>query len=672
MSSWKRKSMDNSDSNQNLVYQNIQVNPMGHSMMMESSNIYYPKYVNIYPAYSMNKIYIPSNVNSKQFNEKIIENAPTTKNIQLLLKYSKRFIKETKSVVNTLNSKEKTVKKQIYNYYFIQDNNKHHKVIFDNEYMLSFKTWRIANETKLLPETLISHLKQFDTFEEVSINNSSSNKLRSSQQRKNENKEMNRSSRAENTLEQWGRRDLTKEIELAEKFKQKLEILRKEDPIKFDLTELLNILAVDNYKPVKQIIFEKIKDSIENQSKFLDVLFKKAVHEKAFVFLYAKLCKELDKMLPQKDQQKNNKKPYSLMHSKLIDKCREVFKIDNNSKFDRCFKVNDPTEREIKLKKFVLGNVNFICELIKAQILSKKIVFPCIDNLLSRYEKEGQCDEILRLINLEAIVIIIDNFGTMIKKKEDTIKEEDKTEYNIRIDEYLRKLNDIQENSKLPGYVKYKIINLIEKKKNNWEESEYEKALIAKSKTEARNGNIGKVNEKKYTMDEIISKVFTDIKNFNEFINEGNSKEKYDWGTIEDIYENKNNSMKDILTAYIENCIDFIQDEKTLEVSKFYCEEIISFYGNTFTKEEKKKITDTMLNLLVNISDVITDNKLMIECFSNILYCFFENKIMNVRCISRMKGVAKNNKEIIKIILGNIISIDENYKNEIENVIINI
>ena len=62
----------------------------------------------------------------------------------------------------------------------------------------------------------------------------------------------------------------------------------------------------------------------------------------------------------------------------------------------------------------------------------------------------------------------------------------------------------------------------------------------------------------------------------------------------------------------------------------------------------------------------------MIECFSNILYCLFENKIMNVRCISRMKGVAKNNKEIIKIILGNIISIDENYKNEIENVIINI
>ena len=669
MSSWKRKSMANSYSNQNKELSNIKVNPMEHSMMMISPNTSYTKYMNICPAYSMNKIYIPSNVNSKQFNEKVIENVPTTKNIQLLLKYSKRFIKENKSVVNTLNSKEKTVKKQIINYYFIQDNNRNHQVIFDNEYMLAFKNWKIANETKLLPENVMDHLKKFDTFEEVSIN-SSSNKVRSSQQKTNGNIEMNRSSRAENTLEQWGRKDLTKEIELAEKFKQKLEILRKKDPIKFDLTELLNILAVDNYKPVKQIIFEKIKDSLDNQSKFLDVLFKKAVHEKAFVFLYAKLCKELDKMLPQKDQKKNNKKPYSLMHAKLIDKCREVFKIDNNSKFDKYIKVNDPTEREIKLKKFVLGNVNFICELIKAQILSKKIVFPCIDNLLSRYEKEGQCDEILRLINLEAIVIMIDNFGTMIKKKEDTIKEEDKKEYNIKIDEYLRKLNDIQENSKLPGYVKYKIINLIEKKKNNWEETEYEKAIIAKSQTEARNGNAKKVNQKKFTMDEIISKIYTDIKNFNEFINEGNAKEKYNWVTIEDIYENKKNSMDDILTAYIENCIDFIQDEKTLEVSKFYCEEIISFYGKTFTKEEKKKIAETMLNLLVNISDVTTDNKLMIECFSNILYCLFENKVMNVNDMSAMKGVSKDNKVIIMTILGNIISIDENYKNEIENVII--
>ena len=99
----------------------------------------------------------------------------------------------------------------------------------------------------------------------------------------------------------------------------------------------------------------------------------------------------------------------------------------------------------------------------------------------------------------------------------------------------------------------------------------------------------------------------------------------------------------------IENCIDFIQDEKTLEVSKFYCEEIISFYGNTFTKEEKKKITDTMLNLLVNISDVTTDNKLMIECFSNILYCLFENKVMNVNDMSAMKGVSKDNKVISEL-----------------------
>ena len=133
----------------------------------------------------------------------------------------------------------------------------------------------------------------------------------------------------------------------------------------------------------------------------MDVLFNKSVNEKAYVKLYAKLCKEFDKKLPQKtppkedknndkkeaekkeeEKDKNNstaanppkekdkdkdkdknapapvKKQTSIMRTKLLDKCREIFKIENNEKFDQYIKVQDPVEREIKLKKFVLGNVN--------------------------------------------------------------------------------------------------------------------------------------------------------------------------------------------------------------------------------------------------------------------------------------------------------------------------
>ena len=153
-------------------------------------------------------------------------------------------------------------------------------------------------------------------------------------------------------MQQWGRKDMSNEIKLAEQFKEDLEKIKKTDPIKFDLIEYLNILTVDNYEVTKKLIFDKISPDTAFQEKFLDVLFQKAVHEKAFVNIYAKLCKELDKDLPQKIEKKNNaslnKKPTSIMRNKLLEKCREIFKIENNSKFDEYIKVDDPIEREQK------------------------------------------------------------------------------------------------------------------------------------------------------------------------------------------------------------------------------------------------------------------------------------------------------------------------------------
>ena len=88
-------------------------------------------------------------------------------------------------------------------------------------------------------------------------------------------------------LNKWGRKDVSNEIKLAEKYKEKLDELKKKDPIKFDLTELLNILTVDNYEEIKNLIYDKISSIIEYQDKFLDVLFQKAINEKTFVNLYA-------------------------------------------------------------------------------------------------------------------------------------------------------------------------------------------------------------------------------------------------------------------------------------------------------------------------------------------------------------------------------------------------
>ena len=108
--------------------------------------------------------------------------------------------------------------------------------------------------------------------------------------------------------------------------------------VKFKITEHLNILTVDNYKATSDDIYKIIEDDTGNQEKFLDVLFNKSVNEKAFVKLYAKLCKDFDKKLPQKSEPKPDaknkngtpKKPTSIMRVKLLDKCRQIFKFENN------------------------------------------------------------------------------------------------------------------------------------------------------------------------------------------------------------------------------------------------------------------------------------------------------------------------------------------------------
>ena len=285
-----------------------------------------------------------------------------------------------------------------------------------------------------------------------------------------------------------------------------------------------------------------------------------------------------------------------MMRVKLLDKCRQIFKIENNEKFDEYIKVQDPDERELKLKKFVLGNVNFIGELINIQILSKKIVNQCLSNLLARYN-DDKADKSLKMINLEAIVILLDNFGTLLKAKEEKMKEEDKITFNSLVDEYLKKLQDvIDKEQNLVQYVKYKIINLIERSKNNWEKSKFDKSLEAKGKKdlededETDRSDRGKSTLKALTQDEITDEISKDLINFKDYIVEDEgTPENYNWNTVESIYRDHGNSVAEMIQGFLYSCLDFVQNDKTLKLSKDYFTELIYYYKKTITNSEKNR-----------------------------------------------------------------------------------
>jgi hypothetical protein len=542
------------------------------------------------------------------------------------------------------------------------------------EYLLSFQNWKICGENKLLNEMLISHLEKMNNIyeDERPRGYKDSKKGRRDMQES----KFGRSSiqpsgdtaftRSSIKLEpqtslqidlaKWGRKDMSEAERIAQETKAKLEEYRKLDPVRNQLKEYLNILTVDNYDEMKAQIFDKIKGDVEDQRKFLEVLFKKAVSEKAFVSLYAKICRELDRDMPQKSEKDPRQ---SKMRSYLVDKCREIFKTDY-SKIDQYIKETDPEERQNKLKKFLLGNVNFIAELINSKLLSKKIVFQCIANLFSRIEKEDE-QGIIKLINIEAIVILMDKFGTLINIYDQKIKPDELVEFNNRIDDYLNRLDSLQSNdSSIQGHIRFKIINLIEKRKRGWEESKVDKSSNAKGikevreeyESEQRTGR----GPNKLDQDGVNSMVRDDLYAFKEHIKNGYIPEDYHWNIIEQILNKYKNSPAEVLTAFGENCIDLVGKQEDINTAYNYYKEIITFYEKNWSKREKNEILEVTLYFLQNLNDFSLDNNLLVEVWGGIIYLLDFYKIFTFYDLDRLKDVQEEQLKTIFDVCHNALS----------------
>ena len=598
---------------------------------------------------------------------------PLTQQTKLSIN-SKAFIPKFLAKKNTeMISKPETTKpkqKKVYKEYFVIDEDDKQQFNFDYDYMISFENWEICKETKLLTEEFLQHLKDFEIIEEEPIkqnnNNNKGKKKYFGGDKKNKEGEKKKEIA---DLKDFGRKDFSKEIALAEQFKKNIDKEAEKDPIKFQITELLNILTKDNYKTTSDQIYAIIENSIESQVKFLDVLFNKSVNEKSFVALYAKLCKDFDKKLPQKAPIKEDKKSdkpkksNSVMRTKLLDKCREIFKIENNEKFDEYIKVQDKDERNIKLKNFVLGNVNFIGELINIQILSKKIVKQCLNNLLERFYDKNS-DESLKMINLEAVVILLNNFGTLLKEREKKLKEDDKKVFNSVVDEYLQKLDEIiqSKDTKVDTPVKFKIINLINKSKNNWEKSKFEKSIEAKGKKDLEEDEqIQKVKATKdlYTQDEIINEISRDLVNFKDHIfEEEGTPSDYNWEIVESIYKEHGNSVAEMIQGFLYSCLDFVQNKKTLGLVKDYFNELISYYKISLSLEEKKEIVSKTNHLLRVARDASLDNLLILDVWCIILSNLIRYHLFNRDDLIELNDLDKEDLKSVLLIIAKSIKED--------------
>ena len=236
---------------------------------------------------------------------------------------------------------------------------------------------------------------------------------------------------------------------------------------------LLNKLSVINYDAIldslKNLIFIENKDISNNEKIYLfaDIIINKGCNEKLYSNLYAKICKDLH------DQTKNNKNfEDESIRSIIQQECS--------------FRFNKNCNRVI-----FLGLINFIFKLVKVGIINIKKIFKFLEILYVKYLKEVKIFE-FKFLYLESIVELVNKLGEIIN--------ENKNYNNLKNDlnKFASKLKIIngENNINMPSYLKYKIINLLNKHENNYKMSGFEKYIEDKINFVSNKDNDSNYNEK--------------------------------------------------------------------------------------------------------------------------------------------------------------------------------
>jgi hypothetical protein len=264
-----------------------------------------------------------------------------------------------------------------------------------------------------------------------------------------------------------------------------------------------------------------------------------------------------------------------------------------------------------------------------------------------------------------------------------------------------KKLNTILNDENLPSYLKYQIINIIEKQKNEWELSMLKNSIPVKGSNDNRKKNLSlnkphKSRKRKHTSlstdnfnskknlikfntynnnniennnnnnnnisyvnmrnennhnEEIIKLIEKDIENYGKFLNENNINNRaqlfnnnqigneYDWSRIENILSQNKKDLGEVIRCYVEVCIDKMTNNEKIFISNDYIKNIIYYYSTNLTNKERDIIHNKMINLFMNIQDICIDNFNMKEIMGYLLFILIDNKLSFIKDLNNFIGL---------------------------------
>ncbi|XP_043285612.1 eukaryotic translation initiation factor 4 gamma 3-like isoform X4 [Venturia canescens] len=256
-------------------------------------------------------------------------------------------------------------------------------------------------------------------------------------------------------------------------YKKVRSVLNKLTPQKFDtLVSQVRALEIDTQQKLQGVI---------------DLVFEKAVDEPNFSVAYALMCSELRQMTVVSDGKKSEPSDDSQPSEQpaqqqaagevnfrklIVERCQKQFQKNNDDEHARISKLKeieectDPEKKkdlqttleeyDRRLRVRSVGNIRFIGELFKKEMLTIKIMHFCINHLLSSPDEE----------NLECLCKLLTTIGKALAERHIAVGNPE------ALDPYFTKLSNFVGKKgiqrKISSRIRFMIQDVMDLKTNNW------------------------------------------------------------------------------------------------------------------------------------------------------------------------------------------------------------
>eukprot|EP01116_Phalansterium_solitarium_P010922 TRINITY_DN26518_c0_g1_i1.p1 TRINITY_DN26518_c0_g1~~TRINITY_DN26518_c0_g1_i1.p1 ORF type:complete len:790 (-),score=302.62 TRINITY_DN26518_c0_g1_i1:146-2515(-) len=246
----------------------------------------------------------------------------------------------------------------------------------------------------------------------------------------------------------------------------------EKDRVARQITSTLNKLTLDNFGSLSRKLMEIIvgitEPAIYEEAVFL--IYDKSVSEPNFSHMYAELCVKLNQV----NEKQLLNDPNVTFRKVILNRCQSEFEkiatkagavpaVPLKANGEPITDPDELTARKTKERRLRTGNIKFVGELFKSQLLSEKIVHTCIQDLLaSILQKVRQPKETVDRESLE------NDSELLCKLLSTTGKLLDIPKAKNYIDKYFQYLTAYQTDDSFSPRVRFMFKDVIELRSRQW------------------------------------------------------------------------------------------------------------------------------------------------------------------------------------------------------------